>query len=1118
MDTAKQLTLEEIRLKKFTDNTAQSVLNNLNELESNREYLLTRWIWELLQNARDTSANADTDLIASIVYKPGEEDEHGELVFQHNGPKFKVEDIFHLIYHGSTKVEDEDTIGQYGSGFLTTHLLSPVIDVSGQLEDGRSFQFCLNREVGLVKELRDSMNQAWDDFGASLSTEPLSDDRTAKFQYPIKADAVDAVEEGLTTLKKCAPFLVVFNKEFLRINIQWLDEAMSFEVAKPPELSKSGLRQVMVSEKENGRQQDKVYLLAESEGEKTSVAVPLESINSSQICVPVDDDIPRLFLGFPLIGTENFSFPSIINSFEFEPTRDRDGVYIGRSNNESNRKNESIIKEACELHSRLLSFAASSDWRNTFTLAKIPSIRGQDWLNVGWLQKTLKEQLIEQIRQTPSVINEVGDAIPTSESILPIAEEDKGVEALWDLLNDCREFRNRLPRRDEAVGWSYAIKSWPNIYGEDDTMSFYETMDGKRLAKEINDKTHKDGNCGKIDDLQTLLHKDVSAIGWLDQFHQFLNENDLQETVRDYHIVLDQEHYLDQLSNLHRDQGVSEDLKDIAKLLEWEVREELRDVKLSSLKDKVGKGDVKNEDVIRKLLEELEKRAEQDPDDDFAQASVGIFSWIVDKKDWDRLRGFPVFAENGNSDNQEIIYLERTEEKDDLPFAPISAWPKDLQQYSQLFPKNYILSERFFEVASGEEVWQTLEKKDFLRKDVIITKELKLDFNTFLPDGPLTEEEDHKTTERVGVTNIAFLTEDDIGIIDRVRQSQHLARLFWRFLTEWMVVHDAQGLEIAKASCDCGEIHDYFSSEWLLPLVRRRWVPVGERKQDRATAESLGKLLRGIEEGTSSLRDNQAISKLLKAIGVKSPELMIEIVASGDTEIRSTLEDNITDILAATGGDLSPVQDFMQDMKEDKNLLEHLEQRRERRRMGHENHCLGRLVEDLVKKSIESKGFTVGRTGTGSDFEISAESGDVANLELSLEDKDWLIEVKATRNQEVRMTDIQAKTAVEEGDRFLLCVVPVEAGNTELESDAIQDTIRFVQGIGSRVNSLCEDLEVLENLRDDIKAGESSGIQLEIGSETARFCVSNSVWENDGFRLEDLAERLAQSDNCSQTT
>ena len=74
-----------------------------------------------------------------------------------------MEEVAHLIYHGSTKLEDEKTIGQYGSGFLTTHLLSPAIDVSGQLNDTRPFQFRLKREISSTKALSDSMDEAWNE-------------------------------------------------------------------------------------------------------------------------------------------------------------------------------------------------------------------------------------------------------------------------------------------------------------------------------------------------------------------------------------------------------------------------------------------------------------------------------------------------------------------------------------------------------------------------------------------------------------------------------------------------------------------------------------------------------------------------------------------------------------------------------------------------------------------------------------------------------------------------------------------------------------------------------------------------------------------------------------------
>ena len=889
---------DEIRSEAFTETIAQAVLKHLKVLGSNRVSRITRWIWELLQNARDTSTNTDTSLVASVEYKWREEDEHGELIFQHNGPKFNVEQIARLIYHGTTKLEDEETIGQYGSGFLTTHLLSPVINVSGQLEDGRSFQFCLKREVGSVEELRNSMNQAWNDFKDSLSTELPLDDLTT-FRYPIENSAVDVVEEGLSMLKKCAPLVVAFNKEFSSIDIQSTDGKMSFEETERLPLSQSELRQVTVSEKENEKQQDRVYLLAEAEDKKTSVAVPLEPTSNDQICSPVDD-IPRLFLGFPLVGTENFSFPAIINSFEFGPTESRDGVFLGKGDDKVNRKNQSIIQEACELHICLLSFVALSGWRNTFTLAKVPFIREPEWLDRDWLKNTLKEQLIEQFRQIPSVVTKTEGAIPASESILPIAEEEESVEALWDLLNGWRKFRDMLPRRDEVAGWSHAVRSWSTIYGKDDPISlFCEAMDGEKLALHIDNETHND-DYGEIDDLQALLHEDIIVLKWLDQFHLFLHRNNLLETVCDYHIVLDQNGLLDKLDLLYRDRGISEELKNIAELLRKGVRQKLRDVQLSSLADEEGAGDMGNEYVVKELIERLKKHAENNPDNDFAEASVGIFSWIVKEKDWDRLRGFPVFAEDVDSDNRKIIYLERTEEKDALPLAPILAWPEDLQPYSELFPRRFILAERFFAVASDENVWQALEERGFLKRDVIITKNLKIDFAKFLPDEFLGENEDeeHETDGLVAITNIAFMIKDEIGIMARVRKSRSLAGTFWRFLTEYMADRDSRGIEMAEAGCDCedGKRHHYFPAVWLMPLVENKWVPLEKGGQSKATAESLGSLLRSIDGGTRALHENEKIPKLLKAIGVKFSDLILETVAV-DSDSREDLENAITDRL-----------------------------------------------------------------------------------------------------------------------------------------------------------------------------------------------------------------------------
>ena len=106
------------------------------------------------------------------------------------------------------------------------------------------------------------------------------------------------------------------------------------------------------------------------------------------------------------------------------------------------------------------------------------------------------------------------------------------------------------------------------------------------------------------------------------------------------------------------------------------------------------------------------------------------------------------------------------------------------------------------------------------------------------------------------------------------------------------------------------------------------------------------------------------------------------------------------------------------------------------------------------------------------------------------------------------MTSTQAKTAVTEGTDFLLCVVPVTGGTSDLTLDTVRKSIKFVVGIGSRVAPLCDDLDDLEKKRETVTANAPQGVRLEVQSGVARILVAASVWQNDGFSLAELADRL----------
>ena len=771
------------------------------------------------------------------------------------------------------------------------------------------------------------------------------------------------------------------------------------------------------------------------------------------------------------------------------------------------RRDQAVVTEACDLHTKLIAFVTEARWANTHTLAKLPTISEQTWLSRDWIHSRLG-QLVSQVRQTPAVINGDADLSP-ADSIVPLAREAARTEALWDLLSGFKVFRQKLPARNEADGWRDAIGSWAVITDVDAT-SFDEGYDGGKLVSFLEAASKDDDtNYGTLERLEDVLQDDVDAVEWLDRLYQFLQDDGFDNLIREGHIVLDQAGNLGKLSNLYRDNYISEELKAIGDdVLDMGIRGALRDTRLISLVDEVGKGEQANKDVVQEITDKLEELCSEGTlGDKCTQASPRLLAWLVTNEQWNHLTGFPAFSTRPDDGICEVLWLGQKGGEDvEVPLAPTKTWTENLQQYADLFPWRSIMAEEFFAVMPEPDVWQLLSGQGYVRTDVVVNGNKA--HGDFLPDEPLADGE-HKTVDAVALTDLAFLARDRIGIMARVRDSQARARLFWRFLTEWLITRDPEGLELETADCECGTSHRYYPAMWLVPVVKNSWVPQGNDIRDRASAQSLAALLRGSGWTPDALGDNSTALKLLEAMRVTRFDLMRYFVVS-DEESRSALDNTMTNILVSTGGDLSHVRDFVEDMKTDEDLPHHLAERRERRRIVHENQRLGGLVEDLVEEGLKDEGFTVKRTGIGSDFEIQydmVEDGEEIGIELSKNDRTWLVEVKATREQRVRMTARQAETAVKRGDGFLLCVVPVIDRETNLDKDDIRGKMRFVQNIGPRVESLCAELDELNELRDVATTPSNSDIQLEIEGGTARIRVDNAAWQ-DGVRLSELATSL----------
>ena len=129
---------------------AKRLRDKLLPLKSKVEQTAKRWFWELLQNASDYNQSVDVRL----------EIDDNQIVFRHTGNPFSIQDVLNLISPDSGKDKDEvrkENIGKFGSGLVSTHILSAEMRVNGAFKSENEdklymFDIVLDRSLYEDKE------------------------------------------------------------------------------------------------------------------------------------------------------------------------------------------------------------------------------------------------------------------------------------------------------------------------------------------------------------------------------------------------------------------------------------------------------------------------------------------------------------------------------------------------------------------------------------------------------------------------------------------------------------------------------------------------------------------------------------------------------------------------------------------------------------------------------------------------------------------------------------------------------------------------------------------------------------------------------------------------------
>lgn len=502
--------IEEGRKEDGNRSIADKIKKRLHNLDKTVENNQGRWAWELLQNAKDSIADYPDRKISIQI-----ELDANQVIFRHNGVHFTEKDIRGLINQISSKEveEGEQTkrTGRFGTGFLTTHLLSKVIDISGIVETNDfelfRFQFPLDREGNSISQLVPKIENAWQEF--HNSTTQIHDNYelnsyNTSFKYHLNSDEQKKIARaGTEEFMQLIPFVLTFIPNIDKVEIIDNVENETLSFTNP---ESSNYESIFTIEKDCNGTISQIFILYAS-NEKVTIAAEVEKQDDNFI-IKSHKNVPKLFCDFPLVGTESFHFPIIVNSFYFNPQIERDGIWLKGSEDPEVKENQSLLEEALELYKTLLDKVSSQNFNHLFNMAnsKMPETN-EKYFDEYWYSENIQDPLRIFLLQKPIIElenNSTEKKLP-KDVWFPSRSYSKEIQKkLWKYTYDLY---------DEAVCKESHIQDWVEVYWSD-----WHKIDYEELAKDI----EKQESIQKLS--ETLDRDETETFVWYNEVCKFLLE------------------------------------------------------------------------------------------------------------------------------------------------------------------------------------------------------------------------------------------------------------------------------------------------------------------------------------------------------------------------------------------------------------------------------------------------------------------------------------------------------------------------------------------------------------------------------------------------------------------
>lgn len=529
--------------------SADKIIEKLDELREEGKKSKRRWIWELMQNAKDVP-NIFGQVSIEITLN------HNELTFAHNGNAFTIDNLTGLVQQVSSKHstnQNKKVTGKFGTGFIATHLLSDIITIDGVLQEpgevAKKFIIELDRSGKTSEDLMKPIEEALielseiDESPKFNSYPEYETSRTEKdyfntFKYPVDEDSIKTAEIGINDLIESLPISLVFLEDIKQVRIKnKVNNTQHLYKVEKQRIKENEYNEVSISvldEKENSLPIYKNFIVKSTE--EIELLVEVKDFEYYQL-VSVNENQPFLYRDFPLIGTEKFYFPFILNGKTFNPTEKRDSLYLN-GNSDKVIKNKQLLENAIDYALEFVDYLVLKKAENLFSicLSSLPAYdfdlddsehNSREWY-ISNIQTKYRQQLIHK-----EIVSQDNATCALSAVRFPTSNEYDYPE-LRNLITDYLG-KAKVPIQQEQ-------ESWIHYLGPEDEMQTW----GLELSYGLTELVIDINTLGTTEEFKATTNVYV----WLNRLYKAIEDLDQTPLHNSYELVPNHQNIFKKLPTL----------------------------------------------------------------------------------------------------------------------------------------------------------------------------------------------------------------------------------------------------------------------------------------------------------------------------------------------------------------------------------------------------------------------------------------------------------------------------------------------------------------------------------------------------------------------------------------